>query len=105
MSTPIDPVKRAASILICLSLAGCASLFPTDDDKCQSYGVQFGTPQYAECRQNLEAQRSALIGAYIANRPQQPQPYVLPMPATPVPPAPRSCISSVAGQTVYTNCN
>lgn len=41
---------------------------------------------------------------YLMNRPQ-PQPYVQPMPAPIQQNSPRNCISSVAGQTIYTNCN
>jgi hypothetical protein len=70
-----------------LLLSGCASEPMTDEQR--QFAMQY-----------LLAQ---------ANRPP-PQPYVLPMPA-PVQPAPvviqqpRNCISTVNGQSIYTNCN
>lgn len=100
-----------------LSLTSCAEYQERQNDdrqaahheQCRSYGLEFGTPPYANCLMNLDQQdnanRQAVIGAYLTNQPRQ-QPYVLPMPAAPVPaPVPRACTSTVAGQTVYTNCN
>jgi hypothetical protein len=60
----------------------------SDDEKCQSYGLGFGTPAYAECRQNFEAQRAARFNAGAAllmqqNRPAPSAPltpYVMPQP-------------------------
>lgn len=105
-------MKRA--VLLALLLGGCANPFEEQADarqaayhsQCQSYGFKYGTPEYGNCMMGLDQQntanRQALIGAYLANqRPQPaPQPYVV----QPQPPH-RSCVSQVAGQTVYTNCN
>lgn len=63
-------------------LAGCASEPMTDEQR--QFAMQY-----------LLAQQ--------ANRPPPPQPYYMPPPA-PVA-QPRSCISNVNGNTVYTNCN
>ena len=48
---------KALPFLLVLLLAGCmtqkereAKLAAADDDKCKSFGLQFGTPQYADCR-------------------------------------------------------
>lgn len=54
----------------------------SDDSTCRSYGLQFGTPAYAQCRQNIEAQRSAnaraaaLIASQANRPPPQPAPVV-----------------------------
>jgi hypothetical protein len=53
-----------------------------DDTTCRSYGLQFGTPAYAQCRQNIEAQRSAdaraaaLIASQASPPPPQPSPTI-----------------------------
>lgn len=36
-----------------------------DDSKCASYGLQYGTAEYAQCRQNIDSQRTAILGAYL----------------------------------------
>src|ERR1035437_5004055 len=60
---------------------GGVALNDADDTTCRSYGLQFGTPAYAQCRQNIEAQRganaraaAALIASQAANRPPPPPP-------------------------------
>ena len=53
-------MKVIAIFIGLLVLSGCASrqeLAVNDDAKCQSYGLKFGTPEYAQCRQNTEEQR------------------------------------------------
>jgi hypothetical protein len=56
-------VYRLVPMLVTLFLAGCAghspeaqtpaSLAAQDDAKCQSYGLQAGTPEYDKCRTKL----------------------------------------------------
>lgn len=87
-------VLFALSIIAVVS-AGCessaelaaraAARAADDDSMCQSYGLKFGTPEYAQCRQNIEGRRSAerraAFGAYMASRGQSapaPQPYMIP---------------------------
>ena len=52
----------ALGIAMCsATLAGCASrqeLAQRDDEYCHSIGLQFGTPQYAECRMTKDQQRA-----------------------------------------------
>jgi hypothetical protein len=71
-----------------------AAINSGDDATCQSYGLEFGTPAYAQCRQNTVSQRAsnnaALAAAIIASRPQ-PQPYQLPMPSPPPRPLSTNC--------------
>jgi hypothetical protein len=69
----------------------------SDDKTCKSYGLKFGTPAYAQCRQNLLAMRvnqgvaadnnQALIrqqavSSILQNQNNQPQsqPYMMPTP-------------------------
>lgn len=51
-------MKRAI-LIVSILLAGCALGRPrmTDDQACRSYGLQYGTSDYAACRQNLVARR------------------------------------------------
>jgi hypothetical protein len=77
--TPIRMVpKRAgtalAAMILAMPFAGCgsginlsslsfgaaapATSAADDDAKCQSSGFIFGTPEYTQCRQTLEQQRS-----------------------------------------------
>jgi hypothetical protein len=77
----------------------------SDDATCQSYGLQFGTSAYAQCRQNIDSQRGANARAAAAllasqNRPPPPpQPYYVPTNPT------VNCTSNRIGNTVNTNCN
>jgi hypothetical protein len=48
-----------------------------DDQKCQSYGLAFGTPEYAQCRMAADAQRSASRAARLS------PPVIYAPPATP----------------------
>ena len=70
------------------------------DEECRSYGTQFGTAEYAQCRQNLSARQSAreaaVLGAAMSQT-NKPSPTVAP----PVrQPTQTSCVTN--GQ--YTNC-
>lgn len=50
-----------------LSLAGCQTaeeIAQEDDATCRSFGLQFGTPDYAQCRQYQQADRTARYQAY-----------------------------------------
>lgn len=40
-------------------LSSCAGQI--DDQTCKSYGLSFGTPEYANCRQGLMAQRQSAL--------------------------------------------
>lgn len=107
-------MRFVAILLGASALSGCAGYYEAQNDdrelahhqQCQSYGFDIGTPGYSNCRMSLDQQdnsnRQALIGAYLANQPRQ-QPYVLPMPAQPVPP--HTCSSMVNGQMITTTCN
>jgi hypothetical protein len=73
----------------------------TDDARCQSYGLKFGTPEYAQCRQSLEGQRQAaalaVLRAFRTNQSAGQVPIITrPAPA----PSQASCVT--AG--VYTSC-
>jgi hypothetical protein len=73
-----------------LACAGCAptmqEIAASDDAVCKSYGLLFGTPEYAQCRMTKDQGREAawsanqatLLGG-IASQGFQ-RPYVLPMP-------------------------
>lgn len=51
-----------------------------DDAACRSYGLQFGTPAYAECRQRREiaSQQQALAMLGVLRGMNQPQPDAAP---------------------------
>ncbi len=42
-----------------------------DDTRCKSCGLQFGTPQYADCRMKIDGQRVTLRAAAIAAHPRE----------------------------------
>jgi hypothetical protein len=75
-----------------------------DDAICKSYGLQFGTPEYAQCRQNAANQRSAnqraAAAAYMATRPQAAPmvPYQMPTNKT------TNCTTNYVGTQAYTSC-
>ena len=48
---------RVALLIACLVLAGCTSAQRAniDDAKCQSAGAKYGTRDYVQCRETLEA--------------------------------------------------
>jgi hypothetical protein len=57
---------RFAFLCLIIALAGCksqqqllAERAVEDDAKCQSYGMQFGTPQFADCRMKPDQMREA----------------------------------------------
>lgn len=55
-------MKQFAVLAALLILGGCnlgQQIARHDDGVCRSYGLQFGTGDYAQCRQNLVAQRQA----------------------------------------------
>jgi hypothetical protein len=65
-------------VLLGLVLSACASdkereaqLAAADDGRCKSYGLQFGTSEYAQCRMGVDQQRTSLRAAYIAAQPRQ----------------------------------
>ena len=51
--------KSLGFLMVALPLlAGCQStqeIAAADDDRCRSYGLAFGTPEYAQCRQFQQA--------------------------------------------------
>lgn len=126
--------KICIALGVYLLVAGCASpeqiaarqaaqgaqIAASDDTTCQSYGLKFGTPEYAQCRQNVVAQRDARnIAAQQANAVawQQAIQYgnsqtqlmqQMVRPPTPVqataPNNTLNCASTVNGVYVYTNC-
>lgn len=71
------------------------------DNQCLSYGLRFGTAEYAQCRQNIDAQRgardAAVLGAAISrtNPPAQ---------ASPMPPVRQPSQTSCVTNGQYTNC-
>ncbi len=112
---------KIAVILFCgVILTGCVSQqqiaakrSADDDTTCTSYGLKFGTPEYAQCRQNAAAQRAAteqaqslaamqMVQSMNAQQQQvsQQQIYnsVRPNPSI-------QCMSNAVGGSVYTNCN
>ena len=57
---------RIFLIVALFALAGCktqseriAEQNQQDDETCKSYGLQFGTPAYADCRLRLKAKQDA----------------------------------------------
>jgi hypothetical protein len=54
--------------------ANSVAMAESDDATCRSYGLDHGTPAYAQCRQNIANQRmasqQAAIDALVANRPR-----------------------------------
>ena len=65
-------------LMACVMLAGCAQmrenlrraeereaaqLAAADDATCRSYGINFGTPQYAQCRMLVAQQRAQAADA------------------------------------------
>jgi hypothetical protein len=66
------------AVMGALALCSCVSdkereamLAAEDSNRCQSYGLQYGTPQYAECRMRIDQQRTTLRAAAIAAQPRQ----------------------------------
>jgi hypothetical protein len=55
-----------------------------DDSRCLDYGLKFGTPEYAQCRQNIDNQRAAvdrefLRGSMAKRDRPEPAPYMMPV--------------------------
>jgi len=113
-------VMKLAIIFVCgVLLAGCVSRqeiaaqhAADEDTTCISYGLKFGTPEYAQCRQNAAAQRVATeqaqsvasmrLGQTIVEQQQQvnQQLYNSMRPNRPI-----QCMSNAFGTSIYTNCN
>jgi hypothetical protein len=91
-------LNALGSIVSCAALSACgdrpfnladpagyhAAAANSDNTTCTSYGLKFGTPEYAQCRQNIASQRMAneraAIGAYMARQNQPaPAPYMMPV--------------------------
>jgi hypothetical protein len=89
-------MKRSLLFLAVLALMGCTSAEEVrqknaalDDETCRSYGLTFGTPEYAQCRQNIANQRSAnaraALGLLLLQQQNQPATYIpQPQPQAPV---------------------
>ena len=64
-----------------------AQIADHDDQQCKSFGTAYGTPEYAQCRQNLLSIRNANGRAALqafalshpAMQPTAPQPYMMPV--------------------------
>jgi hypothetical protein len=103
-------LKIGALAACCAGLSGCAGsivgdaiagpekLAQADDSYCRSIGLQFGTPDYANCREaatqrrdNHHARGAAMVSQGLA------------IAATPPPQT--SCTSVRNGNVVQTNCN
>ncbi len=75
-----------------------------DDVICKSYGLQFGTAEYAQCRQNAanqrDANRRATAAAYLGIRQQAAPmtPYQMPTNKT------NNCVTNYVGTQAYTSC-
>lgn len=80
-----------------------------DDDLCKSYGLNFGTPEYAQCRVSLQnqsdANKQAAINAWMASRQQPPatpsptkMPYQMPVNKT------TNCTTNYYGNQAHTAC-
>jgi hypothetical protein len=88
-----------------------------DDSECRSYGLTFGTPEYAHCRETMltlhvsqgqadaadrQARTAAALSLLKASQPPPVQPPVQPWPFY----HPTiNCLSSGVGPTVSTTCN
>lgn len=107
-------MRIAGVIMLSVLLSGCAEYQERQEEarmmghhmRCRSYGLEVGSPTYANCMQNQDnqddANQRAVIGALLSQ--PQPQPYFLPMPAPIQPITPRSCQSTINGQIVNTTC-
>ncbi len=65
-------MKKISLFFLCFSLVSCASsqdiarqqeeqkrqIDANEDSTCRSYGLKFGTSEYANCRQNQASQRN-----------------------------------------------
>lgn len=61
---------KKAVLLGLLLLSGCISreeIDANDDARCSSYGLKYGTPEYAQCRMGVDQQRQAAIAQVGAN--------------------------------------
>jgi hypothetical protein len=79
---------RNLILIAVIGLGSCVSaqerqqkIAAEDDAKCKSYGLQYGTSQYAECRMRIDQQRAANGAAayaaflgYMAETQRQQQP-------------------------------
>ena len=75
-----------------------------DDELCKSYGLEFGTPEYGQCRVSLhnqsEANKQAALNAWIASRQQAPAmtPYQMPVTKN------TNCTTTYNGNQAHTTC-
>jgi hypothetical protein len=97
----------ALAALVAVTLCGC-NFAERDAATCQSYGLSYGTPAYAQCMQNIAAQRGAMFAAAAAQQQEvqrqntelwqreiqqnQPRP-------------PTDCTTQYIGNQAYTHCN
>jgi len=71
--------NREYYLIACvLALGACSSdgereamMAAQDDSRCKSYGLHFGSDQYAQCRMTIDQQRTSLRAAYISAQPRQ----------------------------------
>ncbi len=101
-------------MLNCFLLAGCAgsvlgdaiagpeAVAAREDSYCQSLGLQFGTPEYADCRLRTGEGRQARHQMAIQGAVDGMQRSI--DASRPVQMAPRTCNSAVYGNQVTTNC-
>lgn len=84
------------------AIAGPEAVADREDAYCRSIGLQFGTPEYANCRmqtsQGRQNRHQATIQGAAANMQRSIDA------SRPVQMAPRTCNSSVIGNQVQTNC-
>ena len=88
-------MKSVSWIFIAAALAGCMpsprELADRDDETCRSYGLIYGTPNYATCRHSIAANRQA-AGAAMLYRPVPPPPQATFVPIQPSAPVTTTCL-------------
>jgi hypothetical protein len=65
---PGTPGYRAANA----AREAAAARDDADAARCQSFGLKYGTPEYAQCRMNIDNQRAANFRAAVSAPPPQP---------------------------------
>lgn len=84
------------------AIAGPEAVASREDAYCQSLGLRFGTPEYANCRLATNGQRQQRHQAAMQSAADGLQRAAENM--RPVTLPPRQCISRPVGQTVVTDC-